>query len=400
MKKWRGELVQLALLSTAFLTATPTSHSAEAIPVRRAAISPLVRDARSFLDIQDFLGLRVFLRKAYFKPITYREWYDLKTLINNYSERVGFDLVNYWNARHPKGKSNFDKTMEYADSLMLAGRFRDAFVEYQKMAGYLKRLNIFYRRYSGNSAVRERMKDVSIIYPFVLQSMARALYASGRYEEALTVYTWISPSYQRFRQVLFEKMWAAFRAGRVEIALGSVASQRSAYFSKYLSPESYLIQTYIYRRLCRNDDLAEVIGEMKQYEAALAKNRMSIWVGNDIETHVLWRLTREDKGIKSPLITPGERDRERAEIMSALNRAFQMQKPKILTDLRTAMAYAHLATVADTSNVLKPIQKLNSREELSALDLEIWPADASEEWVDEIGTHVLIGESLCNAPKT
>ena len=28
-------------------------------------------------------------------------------------------------------------------------------------------------------------------------------------------------------------------------------------------------------------------------------------------------------------------------------------------------------------------------------NLEIWPADSTEEWLDEIGTHRFIGESLC-----
>jgi hypothetical protein len=55
--------------------------------------------------------------------------------------------------------------------------------------------------------------------------------------------------------------------------------------------------------------------------------------------------------------------------------------------------------VSDTSTVLKPVESLKSRDDLLKKDLEVWPADSSEEWLDEIGKHVLIGESLCNKGK-
>lgn len=356
--------------------------------------------AKSLLAVGDHLGFRVLVKRLYWKQITYGEWYRLKALINANARNVGFDLIYVWNLRNPNGKSNLDKTLEYADSLMLNGNFGQAFTEYQKAADHLRKLQQYLKGQPGPQAA-ERYQDSVAVFPFVLHSMGRALYGAGRFDEAIVVYSWLEPSYPRFRQVLFERMWAAFRAGRVEIALGAIASQRSAYFSSFLSPESYLIQTYIYRKLCRNEDLAQVLAEMKRYEEALKKETAPEgWAGSDLETRVLWGLSRSQKpksSEKFPEISDPEREKEKAEIRNALDRAFQSQRAKILADLKSAMAYAHLAGVADTRQALKPVQKLTSRQELSHLDLESWPVDSAEEWVDEIGRHIFVGESLCAA---
>lgn len=380
---------------------------AAAIPVgsARAATPPtpinaggrpldLISQARWFIENKDFLGFRVFIKKAYWKKITYGEWWYLKNIINANVANAGFDLVQVWNVRNPGGKSNLDKTLEYADSLMLNRRFNEAFTEYQKMADYLKKLKAHLRGQKGR-VYQERYNDADSLYSFVLHCMARALYGAGRYDDSLVVYSWLAPTYPRFRQVLFEKMWAAFRAGRVEAALGAVASQRSAYFSTYLSPEAYLIQTYIYRKLCRNDDMEQVMKEMKAYEATLRKEDPSDWARGDLETLVLWNLLNTPGPRPVPLVTPADREKEKHDIRVALNRVYKLVRGKLLNDLKTAMAYSHLAGVTDTTAALKPVERLTSREALARLDLEVWPADSSEEWADEVGRHYFLGNSLC-----
>jgi hypothetical protein len=217
----------------------------------------------------------------------------------------------------------------------------------------------------------------------------------------MEVYQWINTAYPHIRQVLFEKMWAAFKAGRVDIALGAIASQRSGYFYTYLPTESYLIQSYLFKRLCREDDLNQVNAEMKQYEERLSKGDIKDWVNKDITSALLWQLSQvKPKPTDLLGIVPlADRVNEQKEITQALTRVYEKQKPVILSDLKTILAYAHLAKVSDTSTVLKPVESLKSRDELLKKDLEVWPADSSEEWLDEIGKHVLIGESLCNKGK-
>ncbi|MBS1959448.1 MAG: hypothetical protein JST80_08260 [Bdellovibrionales bacterium] len=371
--------------------ARPASATA-ARPVPRKA-APTVKNnpavqARRLAMLKDYLGFRIYIRKAYSMPLRYVEWYDIKNLISAFAGKAGFDLIPFWNARNSGGKSEADFALDQVDSLMLGGKFEEAFEVAQKVAQKLKSLEK--TRYDSKWQI-----------PYVYHSMGRALYGARRYDDALTVYQWIAPNYPFFRQVLFEKMWAAFKAGRVELALGAIASQRSSYFSKYLTPEAYLIQTYLYKRLCREEDLSQVIAEMKEYEALLTKGDVKDWVSNDANTLTLWHLaqTKPKETDDNRRITPSERQREQNEIKEALNQAYQRQKPKILRDLKTALAYAHLAKVTDTKDVLKPIRQLTSRDELLKQDLEIWPADSSEEWMDEMGKHVLIGDSLCNKPK-
>lgn len=358
-----------------------------AAPAKKVTKINAAVQARRFAQIKDYLGFRIYVRKAYSMPLKYVEWYDIKNLVTAFSTRSGFDLIPFWNARNSGGKSEADFALEKVDAAMLSGRFQEAFTEAQKIAQKVKSM--------------ERVRyDARWQLPYIYHSMGRALYGARRYDESLTVYQWISPNYPFFRQVLFEKMWAAFKAGRADLALGAIASQRSAYFSKYLSPETYLIQTYLYKRLCRERDLQEVISEMKDYEALLNKGNVKDWVANDANTLTLWKLSelkpKPTDDIKS--ITSDERKREQAEIKEALNQAYQKQKVKILKDLKTALAYAHLAKVTDTREVLKPIRALTGRDELLKQDLEVWPAESSEEWTDELGKHVLIGDSQCTNP--
>ena len=380
----------------AFMVALVVSGQAHAATPPQQEQRPLdnISQARWFIESRDYLGFRVFIKKTYWKKITYGEWWYLKNLVNANAANAGFDLVHVWNVRNPSGKSNLDKTLEYADSLMLNRRFNEAFTEYQKMADHLKKLKAHLRGQRGR-VFQERYNDADSLYSFVLHCMARALYGAGRYDEALVVYSWLQPTYPRFRQVLFEKMWAAFRAGRVEASLGAIASQRSGYFSTFLSPETYLIQTYIYRRLCRTDDMDQVMKEMKAYEAVLRKDDPADWAKGDLETLVLWNLLSSKPIVQVPLVTQAERDKEKQDIRVALDRVYKAVRGKILSDLKTAMAYSHLAGVTDTTAALKPVEKLTSRDALSKLELETWPADSSEEWADEVGRHYFLGDSLC-----
>lgn len=391
-----------AIAAVIFSLLVPLAAGAAQAPAPVPAKPDLAAEARSLLAVKDYLGFRVFLKKSWYRAMSYKEWFSIRGLVNAYGEEVGFDMIHLWNARNPQGKSNLDKTLEYADGLMLAGKFDAAFNEYQKMATYIRKSKVLLAQHKG-AASRERYEDISALYPFVIHSMGRALYGAGRFEEALVVYSWIPSSYGRFRQVLFEKMWAAFRAGKVELALGAVASQRSAFYARRTSPETYLIQTYIYRKLCRTEDLNQVVAEMKRYSASLERGgpekngaELADWASSDLESRALLTLSRtEPRPIKGSSVTVDEKEKERKEIQAMLERAFQHVRPKLLADLKTVMAYAYVAGSADSSAILKPIEKLTSRQALLASDREIWPADSAEEWVDEIGTHYFVGESLC-----
>jgi tetratricopeptide (TPR) repeat protein len=384
---WLGTLIGVCMTTAAAADTTRRPASQVSWSVQGAKL----------LTQKNYLAFRVLLKKAYQSGLTYGDWYSLQGMVNTYADKAGADLIYLWNARVPQGKSNVDKTLEYADSLMVAGSFAAAFTEFQKTAEFLKK-QLDHLRRARPPQWADQVRRINSVYQSVIHSMGRALYSSGRFNEALQVYRWIRPSYPQFRQVLFERMWAAFRAGRVEESLGAITSQRSAYFSRYLSPEAYLIQTYIFRKLCRNDDVDKVIAEMRGYEAALSRSEgLSEWAGNELSVRVLWELSRQSAAVPEGVpISLAEIEQEKKSLQTSLAKAYEVQRERILKDLKVAMAYAHLASLPETSSQLKPVEKLSSREQLLAQDLEIWPVDGTEEWADEIGNRFFIGDSMCN----
>lgn len=374
-----------------------------------ASRSSYTEQAERLLDAEDYLGFRVLVKKAYMVTLGYSDWAGISRLIRQNAHHVGYDLIKIWDRRNTAPKSRMDQFLEDADKLMLAKKFNEAFGIYQKVAVYIKSKKRILSTGATKGNIQgniqgnindELFEQFVELYPYVLQSMERALYGAHRYYEALAVINWIPSSYVYYRQVLFEKMWAAFRAGKVEVALGAIASQRSPYFSKYISPESYLLQTYIYRKLCRLDDLKQVEAEMKEYQMALDKNQMGHWFVSDPKKRVLWNLLREaahntSRDTSGELVSREEGEKEKRDIRALLVSSFQQARPKLMKDLKTAMAYVYLTNATDSSVALKPIEKLRNREQLLKQNLEIWPAEVAESWVDEIGTHQFIGESLC-----
>lgn len=381
MTRW----VWIALLALFFGSVTRSF----AAPLTATNSQLLQQTVRSLLKEKDYLGLRAFIKREYPKPMGYEDWFYIRGVINTNAHLLGFDLVQIWTNKFPK-KSAVDSALDGADTKLMSKNFEGAAADYLKVIQFLKKSISYYQGLKGDAAAL-RAEDLKTLYPFALQSYARALYGAKRYDDAIGIYLMIPSSYTRYRQVLFEKMWAAFRAGRVEQALGAIASQRSSYFSRYLSPEAYLIQIYIYKKLCRTEELKEVETELKSYQKQLESGQVKDWAGSDLETLALQRLVESKSGnAKSE-----DREAERRRLQQVLSQAFQMKRAWVLNDIKNVIAYASLAKISDTDVVLKPIPKLTERDQLAKMDLEVWPADDAEEWADEVGRHYFLGDSLC-----
>ena len=229
--------------------------------------------------------------------------------------------------------------------------------------------------------------------------MARTLYAQKRFKEAVDVYTWIPPVYPQIRQVLFEKMWASFRAGKYDMALGAIASQQSGFFSEFLHPESYLLKIYIFKRLCRKRDLAFTIEAIKNYLVSLRNGKFNYleWAKSDLYYMSLAQLLESEKtNSKSQLqlVTQKERDEEIKRVAESLKIRFKAYRPTLQAQLERVYGYASLALNND-QEFLKPLSDLPEPKVLEKKGYELWPASDAEEWLDEIGSHVYIGSSQC-----
>lgn len=339
---------------------------------------------------KDDLGIRILLREYFKRPIQYKEWRLARTVLGR-RPGAGFDLVMAWD-RHPSIKKYDSRTvktiqaLEKADALMLAKDFNEAFKLYQNIARYFR------------AQTKGGIKKSNIqFYYSVLHSMARALYGASRLRESLEVYSWIPGSYYQTQQVLFEKMWTGFRAKRYDIALGSVASQRSAFFSDYLEPETYLVQIYSLKRLCRTEQAQAALVSLKKFYKALQSGTFTYldWVRRDIYWSSLQLLTEKnsDQIERLDIISADKRAVEIKKITDRLVSQYRLNKPNLMEALRLVIGYSTLAI--KNEKMLGQVNTLEDPETLRGKGIEWWPAEDTEEWLDEIGSHVFVGKSLC-----
>jgi tetratricopeptide (TPR) repeat protein len=349
----------------------------------RAAMS--LEEARSLAESGRLLSLRVHLKRAAKGgPMDAATWLGYWRLILAHPE-VGYDLLYAWKSVAPPGASNnkINLLFDQAQDKALAGDFVGAARTYLRLARAL-------RPRLGTAEAGNVRSDLRVFYPFVLQGLGRALYAMGRYQDALRVFEGIPATFPRYRQVVFEKMWAAFRAGDVDVTLGATASQRSAFFETILEPEAFLIEVYLFRRLCREDDAKSSLAYVLDSERRIRDGSwgMKDWVRRDLETSALYHLSETQT-------SDAAEAEEAGRIRAALEKRFNAEKARLLRDFTQVKAYSRLALLPSAKHLLKPIQKLPSRETLLSQDLEIWPADSGEAWVDELGRYRFLGESKC-----
>lgn len=353
----------------------------------------LLKSIETLEKNSDDIGIRIMIRKFFKKKLTVKEWFEIRKILIR-RPKVGFDAIAAWDRQLSLRASVLEKEsdtvfkfLEKADDLALNKEFDKSFEMYQRAARYLRTSNKG-RIPKGNQQ----------IYLNILHQMARTLYAQKRFKESMEVYTWIPPVYPQIRQVLFEKMWASFRAGKYDMALGAIASQQSGFFSEFLHPESYLLKIYIFKRLCRKKDLAFTIEAIKNYLSSLKNGKFNYmeWAKSDLYYMSLAQMLESEKNAKAQLqlVSQKERDDEVRRVAESLKIRFKSYKPTLQAQLERVYGYASLA-LSNDQEFLKPLSDLPEAKVLEKKGFELWPAGDAEEWLDEIGSHVYIGSSEC-----
>ncbi len=356
----------------------------------------LVSQLRDLETANDDMGMRVLIRKNFKKKLNITEWSQIRGILSR-RPNVGFDVVRAWDSQLTLKGSTLEKdslkvykALEKADNLALNEQFDEAFSVYQQVATYIKKSN-------GGRITR----SLNQLYLNVLHQMGRTLYATKRFNDALEVYSWIPPVYAQTRQIMFEKMWAAFRAGKYDIALGAIASQQSEFFSRYLDPESYLIKIYILKRLCREKELKATVDAIRYYMKELKTGTFTYidWARGDLTRMSLAKLLADDEKniskVRIDLVNFSERTEEKKKIQAYLQKKFLEEKTRIELQLEKVLGYSAIA-VTQEQKLLSQVKSLPESSVLEAQGYELWPASTGEEWTDEIGSHVFIGESQCH----
>ena len=354
-----------------------------------SGFSLFIREAKAFAAAQDDLGLRVLYRRYLPGRMTAAQWSEARALLHA-RPGVGWDLLRAWDStrsriKGTKNPTSFTKVEQDADTAMSAGDFMGAAKNYERILRAL-------------GGPTPRFKDANFfLYHSVLHSYARALYGANRAKEAMDVYGWISPLYPQFRQVQFEKMWAASRAGLFGHALGAIASQRSSFFSKWLEPETYLVQYYLFKRLCRDDEVARVRAEAAAFQKAIESGSFGYaeWARRDVETLLLIRLKQSPSEPRSSSVVNGRaRSEEITWITKLLEERFQKDLPRIKQQMENVVAYFNLAIEA-TKQDLPAALVIPGLTQVLESDREMWPVSDAEDWLDEQGNHVFVGQSEC-----
>lgn len=350
----------------------------------------------TFLQIQqafkdrDHLALRVLIKRLSAQKPSVGQWSAVRRMLM-LRPQVGYDFIIKWDRFRPAAgpgaslQNKFTQLLQRADDLMLEEKFEPAFKIYQTLSRYLKK------------ELARGKKENRLLYWSTIHAMGRALFGAGRLKEALEVYNWIPSDYFKFRQVLFEKMWTAFRANRLDVAVGAIASQQSSYFSDYLEPETYLVEIYIYKKLCRTEEQATVGALLEKLKRRLDPKsgdyNLDDWAKSDIETAMLYQLLQKEAD--GPLREMKLREQEK--IKQALNSRFMIEKQRLGMQIGKVIAFSRLSVAMDRNVVVSDI--IPDRDSLMKSKKEFWPVDDAEDWSDEVGQHLYIGESRCKPGK-
>ncbi len=369
------------------------------IPILFIALNSKADDiskAQALATAKDYLGLRIQLIKSYNNPVSYKDWIKFRRLIYD-TPQVGYDIVFAWDQHKRITGMNEDaseqlveKAIKKAEDLLNERQYAKAFELYQMAATKIKKT---YRSKVG--------KENRNIYYWLLHQMGRTLYSSGNYDQALEAYNWIPTRYYQFRQVQFEKMWTAFRMNKLDMAMGSIISQQSAYYSKYIEPESYLVKLYILQKLCDQKQVTRVVKDIDSYISQIRskKLKLSEWAKNDLYDYSISLLARvnENEGLTS-LVTVQERIDQKNKILKKLNTKFADDQVRIERDLNKVKGYALLMKF-DVTEELEKVTSLPTSDVLSSQGFEYWPTSKNEEWVDEAGQYFYNGQSKCKPKK-
>lgn len=343
----------------------------------------------------DFLSSRVLLKKMASEGMSFQDWRKVRSLISKHPN-IGFDILFAWDrmsAKFANQLSDEDKKVQalilQADQSLQEKRPDQAIEQYQAAAQLVK------SQYKTADKIPAENRQS---YFYILQQLARSLYQNQNYNESIEVYGWIGQDYYQYRQIQFEKMWAGFKSKRYDLALGSVVSQKSVFFSQYIEPESYLLQFYLYKKLCRETDAQKLLLQMKAYLNRLESNKLQIteWARGDLYTLSLAQLVDSKRYLntKVNIVSVQDKKNEFELIKKRILQLFNEDSQRLKSSMQKILGYATLIK-SGVHTGLSPVKEDWNPQILSEKAQEYWPYKDLEEWTDEVGSLYYIGDSLC-----
>lgn len=170
----------------------------------------------------------------------------------HYSGIEAYNRRNYNEAlRHfkrvPTGNSYYAKALFHIGVInTLRGNRSQAISFFERVRNFASR--------DGNSWLQQQ----------AILNIARIHYEAKRYREALTYYAQIPRESEHWLDAIFESSWTFFLIHKHNNVLGNIHTIQSPFFSDRFFPESYILRSITFLRLCRIDKSRQTLKEFKK----------------------------------------------------------------------------------------------------------------------------------------
>ncbi len=336
---------------------------------------------QTLFTIKDYLAIRMGIKELLKSDqLRKREklWRQLRELIKG-DPIVGQDLRSLWDKLGPRNSKI---------QIILEKRLADADQYYEKydfkraetvLIGIAKSL------VQARHTSKVRYQDTQDFELYLKLALARTLYSAGDFKKSALAYSAIPSSFYDFPQVLFERIWANYRAGRNDWALGDLTSLMSGYFGRIPNPEVLIVGIYSAYELCQNK-LADQLRRIYVRNLKSLRDDPStteIFGADPILLTLKATLENSEYIDKfSDLFSRPEREAETKRISDYLTQETAKQREALKVRYQDLLPY--LASAPKIAPYLNK-KKLASRSEIFQGPYNVTQIVKNEIWADEVG---------------
>lgn len=233
---------------------------------------------------------------------------------------------------------------------------------------------------------------------------ARELYAKGKLNEAVEIYSKIQPSSDFWLEALEERAWAHTRQGKFEESLADLQSITSPVWAPQVGPETYMLSTFVSLKICAYKDVTKKIETFKKRMLPRV-DALQTMIDQPMSEETWATLSKMKKSIltMSSLGQQAEkypryfyRDLELTSLVKQGAREKAQSRLKVLAkqdlaEIETNLKKMKIIDVELIQNVLtmdKDQSAKNKKLKFSGIDKNksmTFPVSDEEVWVDEVG---------------
>lgn len=124
-------------------------------------------------------------------------------------------------------------------------------------------------------------------------NIARIYYETKKYRDAIAYYARIPRASDNWLQALFEASWAFFIMEKSNNTLGNIHTLHSPFFDHRFFPESYILQSVTFLRLCRYDRVKKSMNRFKKRYKPVLKDIKSLLSRTENNSRKFFKIVYE-----------------------------------------------------------------------------------------------------------